>query len=108
VSHQNKLELLAHAHALLFPIDWPEPFGLVMAEAMACGTPVVTRPHGAAGEVVADKVTGLFADTQQGLVEAVRTVHSIDRAACRRHIERSFSVGAMVRGYEAIYRSLTR
>jgi glycosyltransferase involved in cell wall biosynthesis len=108
VSHQQKLELLARAHALLFPIDWPEPFGLVMAEAMACGTPVITRPHGAAGEVVADKVTGLFADTEQELVEAVRAVHTIDRAACRRHVEQNFSVGAMVSRYEAIYRSLTR
>jgi glycosyltransferase involved in cell wall biosynthesis len=64
-----------------------------MAEAMACGTPVITRAHGAACEVVADKVTGLFADTEQDLVEAIQAVHAIDRSACRRHVEQNFAVG---------------
>jgi glycosyltransferase involved in cell wall biosynthesis len=108
VSHEQKLQLLARAHALLFPIDWPEPFGLVMVEAMACGTPVIARPHGAACEVVADKVTGLFADTEHELVAAVGAAHTIERSACRQRVEQTFSLSAMVSRYEAIYRSLMR
>ena len=103
VDDEQKQRLLGSALALLFPIDWPEPFGLVMAESMACGTPVIARPKGSAPEVMVDGVTGILADSFDALVEAVRGVRSIDRAACRRHVERELSVAAMTDGYERIY-----
>ncbi len=103
VSDEERLELLRGARALLFPIDWPEPFGLVMAEAMACGTPVVARPKGAAPEVVVHGVTGFLADTHAQLVEAAHATSRLDRAACRRHVEANFSVAAMVARYEEVY-----
>ncbi|WP_280151411.1 glycosyltransferase family 4 protein [Piscinibacter sp. XHJ-5] len=106
VSEDEKLELMRHARALLFPIDWPEPFGLVMIEAMACGTPVVARPKGAAPEVIVDGETGFLADSHEALVEAVKATHRIDRAACRRHVETHFTVDTMVDRYEALYRRL--
>jgi glycosyltransferase involved in cell wall biosynthesis len=107
VSDQEKNRLLCASRALVFPIDWPEPFGLVMIEAMACGTPVIARPKGAAPEVIVDGVTGILADSRKALVDAVAAVGRIDRAACRRHVEKNFSVAAMAEGYEAIYRRLS-
>jgi glycosyltransferase involved in cell wall biosynthesis len=104
VSEQEKLRLMGRARALLFPIDWPEPFGLVMTEAMACGTPVVARPKGAAPEVIVDGVTGFLADSRQALVDAVKAVPRLDRAMCRRHVEAHFSADAMVQRYEDLYR----
>ena len=103
VTEEDKLRLLSKARALLFPIDWPEPFGIVMAEAMACGTPVVARPKGAVPEVVVDGVTGILADSRQALVDAVRAAHRLDRAACRRHVETAFSATAMTQQYEDLY-----
>jgi len=100
---REKQTLLRNARALLFPIDWPEPFGLVMIEAMACGTPVIARPMGAAPEVVVHGVTGVLADSHDELVAAVAKVRSLDRAACRRHVEENFSVDAMADRYECIY-----
>jgi glycosyltransferase involved in cell wall biosynthesis len=100
----SKAELLAHARALVFPIDWPEPFGLVMLEAMACGTPVVARPCGAVPEVVDDGVTGYLALREADFVRAVRAVERLDRRACRDHVARHFSVERMADRYEALYR----
>jgi glycosyltransferase involved in cell wall biosynthesis len=104
VENDRKAAFLGGARALLFPIDWPEPFGLVMIEAMACGTPVIARPCGAVPEIVEDGRTGLIGDTVDELVEAVKRIDTIDRAACRRHVERRFSVPRMVDDYEALYR----
>jgi glycosyltransferase involved in cell wall biosynthesis len=104
VDESTKIELLGHARALLFPIDWPEPFGLVMIEAMACGTPVIARPCGSVREIVEDGSTGFVGDTVDDLVEAVKRIDTIDRAACRRHVERRFSVARMVADYETLYR----
>jgi glycosyltransferase involved in cell wall biosynthesis len=101
-----KWAFLADALCLLFPIDWPEPFGLAMIEAMACGTPVVARPCGSVPEVVADGVTGFVAETEDDLVAAVKRVDVIDRARCRRHVEERFSVRVMADRYEAVYRAL--
>jgi glycosyltransferase involved in cell wall biosynthesis len=103
VSHHMKVELLGRAVAMIFPIRWPEPFGLVMVEAMACGTPVVTTNWGAAPEVVVDGVTGFRRNTDDELVEAVAEARSLSPQACRRWIEEQFSGPAMVRGYEALY-----
>jgi glycosyltransferase involved in cell wall biosynthesis len=91
---------------LVFPIDWPEPFRLVMIEAMACGTPVIRRTCGSVPEILAPGRTGFLADTLDELVDAVKRIDTIDRAACRRHVERRFTVDRMADDYEAIYRTL--
>jgi glycosyltransferase involved in cell wall biosynthesis len=106
VEHDEKLRLYSRSRALLFPVDWPEPFGLVMIEAMACGTPVVARPRGSVKEVVQDGVTGILAEDQRCLVEAVKSVHRLDRHACRRHVESSFSLARMIDDYEQLYSRL--
>ena len=105
-SHPVKVDLVGRARAMLFPIDWPEPFGLVMPEAMACGTPVIARPVGAAPEVVLDGVTGYLRSTTDEMVEAVGAVGNLRPEDCRAHVERNFSAEAMVAGYERVYRSV--
>jgi len=106
VSLARKRELFAHAHAFVFPIVWPEPFGLVMIEALATGTPVVALRHGSVPEVVAEGRTGFVRDDLDGLVAALGHVGEIDPAECRGEVERRFSVERMVADYEAIYRRL--
>lgn len=118
--------LYGQAKALLFPIHWEEPFGLVMIEAMAAGTPVVAYNRGSVSEIVRDGVTGFIinempnAECQmingkqlqiqktgvEGLVEAVKRIGEIDRAACRRHVEENFTVEKMVEGYEKVYKKI--
>ncbi len=104
-SHQVKVDSVGRARALIFPIDWPEPFGLVMTEAMACGTPVITRPLGAAPEVVDHGVTGFLCKNDVEMADAVKLAADLDPLACRNRVERLFSAEAMVNGYESIYRS---
>ena len=106
IGDDEKWKFLGEALCLLFPIDWPEPFGLAMIEALACGTPVVARPHGSVPEIVVDGETGWLADTVDGLADAVRRVEAIDRARCRRVADARFSVAAMANGYESVYRDL--
>jgi glycosyltransferase involved in cell wall biosynthesis len=103
VDDRGKDELLGHAYAYLFPIDWPEPFGLTMAEAMATGTPVVAMRAGSAPEVVVDGVTGFLADTLHDLAEAIPRVKELDRRACRAHVEARFAPAVMADGYEHAY-----
>ena len=105
IGDADKAAFLGGARALLFPIDWPEPFGLVMLEALACGTPVVARPCGSVPEIVRSGVNGFIADSVPDLVKAVARVDALDRAQCRRDFEERFSVARMVDGYEALYRS---
>ena len=105
IGDADKPAFLGGALALLFPIDWPEPFGLVMIEAMASGTPVIARPCGSVSEIVADGRTGLLADTLDELVDAIERVERIDRMACRRHVEARFTVQRMADDYEAVYRA---
>jgi glycosyltransferase involved in cell wall biosynthesis len=100
IGQGEKYELLAGARALVFPIDWSEPFGMVMIEAMACGTPVVATPRGAVPEVVLDGETGFVRDSADGLVEAIGRLGEIDRERCRRHVAERFSGRAMARSYE--------
>ena len=107
VSHETKVDLLGRARAMIFPIRWPEPFGLVMVEAMACGTPVVTTNWGAAPELVADGITGFRRDGEDDLVDAVTHVGDLSPDACRRRVVEQFSAAAMVRGYEAAYAQVT-
>jgi glycosyltransferase involved in cell wall biosynthesis len=104
IGERNKGAFLGGARAVLFPIDWPEPFGLVMVEAMACGTPVVAWPAGSVPEVVDDGVTGFVVDTIDAAVEAVRRAGALDRRRCRAAFEERFGVARMAHAYLATYR----
>ena len=106
VGDQRKIELLRDARALLFPVCWPEPFGLVMIEAMACGAPVVARRFGSVPEVVRGGRTGFICDDEDELVAALGRLDEIDRRDCRRWVEDRFSVTRMAADYEALYRRL--
>jgi glycosyltransferase involved in cell wall biosynthesis len=99
----TKKELLAGAVALLNPIAWMEPFGMVMIEALACGTPVVTAPAGAAPEIVEDGVTGFLCFDDDDYVDALAEAGTIDRSACRAAVAERFTTDAMTRGYLAVY-----
>jgi glycosyltransferase involved in cell wall biosynthesis len=106
VGGREKDELLGHALALLFPIDWPEPFGLVMIEAMACGTPVIAWRQGAVPEVMEDDVTGFVVDSVEEAVFAVGRVASLCRRACRGVFEERYDAVRMARDYLEVYRRL--
>jgi glycosyltransferase involved in cell wall biosynthesis len=99
----DKSEFLGGAEALLFPIEWPEPFGLVMIEAMACGVPVIAYRHGSAPEIVEDGLTGFLVDDAAGAAAAVPRARALDRAAIRRRFEERFSAETMARSYLALY-----
>jgi glycosyltransferase involved in cell wall biosynthesis len=103
----EKDELLGSACALLFPVDWPEPFGLAMTEAMACGTPVLALRRGSVPEVVEDGVTGFIRDSEEDLADTADQVTSLARRACRERVERLFSVDVMTDNYEHLYENLT-
>ncbi|MFB9617005.1 glycosyltransferase family 4 protein [Kutzneria kofuensis] len=103
---RQKRELLKSARCLLFPIQWEEPFGMVMIEAMACGTPVVALRSGAVPEVVVDGVTGLVLDDPEQLPAALERVRGIEPEKCREHVARLFDVDGLGAGYEAAYRSV--
>src|SRR6476469_5855777 len=92
-----------NAAALLFPIDWPEPFGLVVIEAMACGTPVIAWPCGAVPEIIDDGVTGRIVDSIAAAIAAVPEVAAYDRMRIREVFERRFSAHAMARNYISLY-----
>jgi len=96
VGHEEKLELLANAKGLIFPIRWNEPFGMVMIEAMACGTPVLAFPEGAAPEVVEDGKTGFLCADEAEMIDAIGRIDQIDRADCRAAVKGYFSAGRMV------------
>jgi glycosyltransferase involved in cell wall biosynthesis len=107
VPHEQKLELLDGASALLFPIRWNEPFGLVMLEAMATGTPVLALPGGAVREVIADGISGYVCSTLAELVEKARDADSaFNPYLVRRHVENTFSVERMVDKYAMLYREM--
>jgi glycosyltransferase involved in cell wall biosynthesis len=108
VSQADKKALIGQATATLFPILWSEPFGLVMAESMACGTPVIAMAMGSAPEIVMDGKTGFLRHTVEACIEAVAKISSINRQDCRDHVTLNFGVGRMVDGYEAVYRQLIR
>jgi glycosyltransferase involved in cell wall biosynthesis len=99
-----KRDLLSRAAALVFPIVWDEPFGMVMIEAMACGTPVVALRRGSVPEVVVDGVTGVLCDDPVDLPAAIVAARRLAPAGCREHVRSRFDVDTMVAGYEALYR----
>ncbi len=103
VDPEERTRQLAGAVALVDPISWAEPFGLVMIEAMACGTPVIAYPNGAAPEIVRDGLTGFLCDGVDEAVDALHRVGSLDRTACRRHVEAHFSADRMVDAYARLY-----
>ena len=102
----QKADLLARARALLFPIQWPEPFGLVMTEAMACGTPVVAWRNGSVPEVVADGETGFIVSSVEEMAAAVDRIGDLDPRIMRARVEERFSAEAMVTGYEGVYQQV--
>ena len=107
IGDQDKAKLLGDAAALLFPVDWPEPFGLVIIEAMACGTPVIAFRRGSVAEVLEDGTSGFIVDTIEEAVTAVRRVGGLDRAKIRAEFERRFTVERMARDYLDIYQQHT-
>jgi glycosyltransferase involved in cell wall biosynthesis len=106
ITFEEKVDLLSRAKAVLFPIDWEEPFGLVMTEANACGTPVIATPRGSVPEVIADGETGFIVPVEsypESATDALKRVTDIDPQACRARVERLFSKEAMVAGYEKVF-----
>ncbi|GIW62042.1 MAG: hypothetical protein KatS3mg089_0894 [Patescibacteria group bacterium] len=106
IPFEQKLKLYQQAKAFIFPIVWEEPFGLVMIEAMSCGTPVIAFNRGAVPEVVKDGWSGFVVNTEEEMVEAVKKVESIERRNCRRFVEEHFTIQKMVDGYEQALLSL--
>lgn len=124
ISREKNLEYMRGAKALLFPIEWEEPFGMVMIEAMACGTPVIAYNRGSVAEVIQDNVTGFIVDPDDadrpgrgtwtvkktgaaGLIEAIQRIGGISREACRRYVESRFTRERMVQDYERVYTQLS-
>jgi glycosyltransferase involved in cell wall biosynthesis len=106
IDENQKAQFLGKARALLFPIDWPEPFGLAMIESMACGTPVVAYHQGSVPEVVDEGITGFVVDNETAAVAAVEMTAGLDRAAVRARFEARFSVERMADDYLAIYEAM--
>jgi glycosyltransferase involved in cell wall biosynthesis len=106
IGYPEKGEFLGNAAALVFPINWPEPFGLVMIEAMACGTPVIAYSSGSVPEVLEEGVTGFLVDNVNAAAEAVGRLSEIDRSRCRHTFEERFSAQRMAHDYLAIYEKL--
>ena len=103
IGEQDKTDFLGNAAALLFPIDWPEPFGLVMIESMACGTPVVAFRGGSVAEIIDEGVTGFIVESIQDAIEAVKKIPSIDRRACRQRFQERFTSRRMCEQYLTAY-----
>ncbi len=106
VDHETKVELYRRARCTLFPIQWPEPFGLVMIESLACGTPVIAFRHGSVPEVIEDGRTGFVVETVDEMVAAAERIDEIDPAECRRAVEERFGRDAFVGAHERAYEEL--
>jgi glycosyltransferase involved in cell wall biosynthesis len=108
IGDQEKDELLGGACAMVFPIDWPEPFGLVMIEAMACGTPVIAWRNGSIPEVIDEGITGWVVSDEDAAVRAACNARDIDRRACRNRFLARFTVDRMARDYVALYERILK
>src|SRR6266480_6725606 len=106
ISDQEKNEFLGNAYALLSPIDWPEPFGLVMIEAMACGTPVIAYRGGAVPEIMEEGQTGFIVEEVEDAVEAARQIPKLSRKYCREVFEQRFTATRMANDYVRVYERL--
>jgi glycosyltransferase involved in cell wall biosynthesis len=107
IGEDEKDEFLGNAYALVFPIDWPEPFGLVMTEAMACGTPVIAFPGGSVTEIIEDGINGFICESIDDAVAAVERVPTLSRRKCREVFEERFSAKRMAKDYVAIYERIS-
>ncbi len=108
IGDKDKKGFLANAYALLFPIDWPEPFGLVIIEAMACGTPIIAYRCGSVPELIQDGITGYIVDDIEGALHALRKIPAFDRRRCRRVFEERFSASRMAQDYLNVYRRVIK
>jgi glycosyltransferase involved in cell wall biosynthesis len=108
ISDDQKEEFLGNALALLFPIDWPEPFGMVMIEALATGTPVIAFNHGSVPEIIEHGRTGFVVNNMQQAVEAVEKIYLLNRPDCREVFERSFTSTVMAENYVSLYEQICR
>ena len=106
IKREQKDFFLGSSKALLMPIQWEEPFGLVMIEAMACGTPVIAFNRGAAPEIVLNGKTGFIVNDEKEMIEAIKKIDLIDRRECRKHVEKYFTVEKMADGYEKVYQEM--
>jgi len=106
VDDARKGALLRGALALLFPIDWPEPFGLILIEALACGTPIIAHRCGSVPEIVRDGLTGFVCETDEELAHAAHRIHRVDRRACRVDFESRFTATMMAKRYVELYEML--
>lgn len=106
INERQKGQFLGEAQALLFPVDWPEPFGLAMIEAMACGTPVLAFRCGSVPEIIDEGVTGAIVDTMEEAIAALPLVIALDRKKVRQRFEQRFSATRMAKDYVGVYRSL--
>ena len=106
INEQQKGEFLGNAYAYLFPIDWPEPFGLTMIESMACGTPTIAFRCGSVPEVITDGLSGFIVDNMEDAVRATKQAGALDRAACRTEFMKRFSAPTMARQYVKVYESI--
>ena len=106
ISSEHKKHWYRHARATLFPIQWGEPFGLVLVESMACGTPVIAFNKGAVPEIVVDGKTGFVVDSMNSMIEAVGRIDSIDPRECRRHVQNHFSITSMAGNYSELYHKI--
>jgi glycosyltransferase involved in cell wall biosynthesis len=109
IGHMPREKLYSYyqnAKALLVPIDWEEPFGLVMVEAMACGTPVIAFRRGSVPEVVVHGKTGFIVDTVSEMADAMKKIHTIDRHACRKHVEENFTLEKMSDNYDRVFKKI--
>ncbi|MCK4525698.1 MAG: glycosyltransferase family 4 protein, partial [Candidatus Andersenbacteria bacterium] len=108
VDLKGKDDLLKNAKAILFPTIWEEPFGLVMIEAMACGTPVIGFNKGSVAEVIKDGKTGFVVKDDKKMIKAIKNIDKIDRPKCREHIEKNFTIEKMVDNYEKVYKKIIK
>jgi len=107
INNEQKKQWYRHARATLFPIQWGEPFGLVLIESMACGTPVIAFNKGSVPEIIADGRTGFVVETMSEMIEAIGRVDEIDPGACRRHVRNNFSIARMALNYSELYHRIT-
>jgi glycosyltransferase involved in cell wall biosynthesis len=106
VADREKAAFLGNASALLFPIDWPEPFGMVMIEAMSCGTPVIAWCCGSVPEIIEDGVSGFICESIEEAVRGVQRIGSLSRARCRQEFEKRFCARQMAEGYVRVYEQM--